>query len=225
MSLFSGTSGFDTNLWFLHRGVIDPKSGIGGHFHNYCEEMFVIFDGEAQFTIDGRTSTLKGPAGAPTRMGHWHAIYNPTDQPVEWMNINVALNKNQYDAFDLGDGRVGAPLDPDSAVHDHEPGSGAAAGDGRRRTGSKGEVKYRRVLGPTVFLGPWGYLDQVFARARRGHGADDRPRSRRFLLRDLGPGQGDDQRRDGRHQGRRRDPDSAQRHEAVREHRRSSRCN
>ena len=79
----------DTNLWFLHRGVIEPTSGIGAHFHNYCEEMFVILDGEAQFTIDGRTSTLKAPAGAPTRMGHSHAIYNPTDKPVQWMNINV----------------------------------------------------------------------------------------------------------------------------------------
>jgi hypothetical protein len=33
----------DTNLYFLHRGVIDPKSGIGHHFHNQCEEMFVHF--------------------------------------------------------------------------------------------------------------------------------------------------------------------------------------
>jgi oxalate decarboxylase/phosphoglucose isomerase-like protein (cupin superfamily) len=42
----------DTNLFFLHRGAIDPKSGVGHHFHNQCEEMFVILDGEAQFTID-----------------------------------------------------------------------------------------------------------------------------------------------------------------------------
>ena len=34
----------DTNLYFLHRGVIQPKSGIGAHYHNQCEEMFVIFD-------------------------------------------------------------------------------------------------------------------------------------------------------------------------------------
>ena len=74
-SMFGGDA-LDTNLWFLHRGVLEPKSGIGAHFHNYCEEMFVILDGEAQFTIDGRTSTLKAPAGAPTRMGHSHAIYN-----------------------------------------------------------------------------------------------------------------------------------------------------
>src|SRR5919202_4384044 len=102
----------DTNLYFLHRGVIDPKSGIGHHFHNQCEEMFVILDGEAQFTIDGRTSLLKGPAGAPCRMGHSHAIYNPTAKPVQWMNINVSAIKGKYDAFDLQDGRVGAPLDP-----------------------------------------------------------------------------------------------------------------
>jgi hypothetical protein len=31
----------DTNLFFLHRGVIEPKSGIGHHFHNDCEEMFI----------------------------------------------------------------------------------------------------------------------------------------------------------------------------------------
>ena len=101
----------DTNLYFLHRGVIQPKSGIGAHFHNQCEEMFVIFDGEAQFTIDGRTSLLKGPAGAPCRMGHSHAIYNPTDKPVQWMNINVCAMKGTYDAFDLGDPRVDVQLD------------------------------------------------------------------------------------------------------------------
>ncbi|MCU1327310.1 MAG: mannose-6-phosphate isomerase, partial [Bryobacterales bacterium] len=103
---------FNTNLFFLHRGVINPKSGIGVHFHNQCEEMFVILDGEAQFTIDGRTSTLKGPAGALCRAGHSHAIYNPTDKPVQWMNINVTNVKGKYDAFDIGDPRVDVPLDP-----------------------------------------------------------------------------------------------------------------
>ena len=73
--------------------MIEPKSGIGAHFHNNCEEMFVIFDGEAQFTIDGRTSTLKAPAGAVCRAGHNHAIYNAGDKPVQWMNINVSMIK------------------------------------------------------------------------------------------------------------------------------------
>src|SRR6516165_8264161 len=91
----------DTNLFFLHRGILEPKSGIGHHFQNQCEEMFVILDGEAQFTVDGRTSLIKGPVGAPCRMGHSHAVYNPTDQPVQWMNINVASMKGSYDAFNL----------------------------------------------------------------------------------------------------------------------------
>ena len=68
MALLDHTS-LDTNLFFLHRGIIQPKSGIGAHFHNQCEEMFVILDGEAQFTVDGRTSVLKGPAGAPVPHG------------------------------------------------------------------------------------------------------------------------------------------------------------
>jgi mannose-6-phosphate isomerase-like protein (cupin superfamily) len=155
-----GMEDTDTNLWFLHRGVIFPKGGIGGHFHNNCEEMFVILNGEAQFTIDGRTSVLKGPAGAPVRMGHWHAIYNHTDQPVEWMNINVTAIKGWYDAFDLGDARVNVPVDPVpqfmtmrldrallrpfDAVH-----------------GGKGTVQARRALDVQVFLGPWGYVDHL----------------------------------------------------------------
>ena len=56
-----GNEHTDTNLWFLHRGNIPPKGGIGAHFHNNCEEMFVILNGEAQFTVDGRTSILEGP--------------------------------------------------------------------------------------------------------------------------------------------------------------------
>ena len=74
--------------------------------------MFVILDGEAQFTIDGRTSVLKGPAGAPMRMGHSHAIYNHTDKPVQWLDLNVTARKGVYDNFDFGDPRVGVPIDP-----------------------------------------------------------------------------------------------------------------
>src|SRR4029453_7709832 len=84
---------------------------VGAHFHNQFEEVFVIFDGEAQFTIDGHTSVLKAPAGAPVRMGHSHAIYNHTSETVEWMNINVTALKGWYDAFDLGDSRASATVE------------------------------------------------------------------------------------------------------------------
>jgi hypothetical protein len=99
------------NLLFLHRGIINPHSSIGEHYHMRCEEMFVILDGEAEFTVDGHTSLIKGPVAVPDRMGHAHAIYNPGDKPIQWMNINVGMGPN-YDTFDLGDTRIGAPLEP-----------------------------------------------------------------------------------------------------------------
>ena len=150
----------DTNLQFLHRGVIEPKSGIGHHFHNNCEEMFVILDGEAEFTIDGRTSLLKGPAGAPARMGHSHAIYNRTDKPVQWMNINVTSLKGEYDNFDLGDKR-------DDVVLDKIPVFMSMSLDRSLLRnvnafhGGRGMVEYRRALGPAVFATPWAFVDHI----------------------------------------------------------------
>jgi len=150
----------ETNLQFLHRGVLYPHGGIGHHFHNQCEEMFVIFDGEAQFTIDGRTSLLKGPAGAICRMGHSHAIYNASDKNVQWMNINVTALKGSYDAFDLRDTRVGAPLDPIPVFMTMQLDRALLKPITAMNQG-KGTVQYRRALGPTVFNSPWAYVDHL----------------------------------------------------------------
>lgn len=151
---------FNTNLIFLHRGLVMPKSGIGHHFHNHMEEMFVIFDGEAQFTINGRTSLLKAPAGAPNRMGSSHAIYNPGDKPVQWMNIAVGSIKGKYDATDLGDSREDVSLDAkpvfitmrlDKTVLKPAP----------SYHGGTGTARYRRALTPEVFYTNWSYVDHL----------------------------------------------------------------
>lgn len=154
-----GTNAVEPNLIFFHRGVILPHSGIGQHFHNKCEEMFVILDGEAQFTVDGRTSLIKGPAGVPDRMGHAHGIYNPTDKPVQWLNINIGLNKN-YDTFNLGDSLEHQNLDPVPQFVSFRLDKSLLRPT-NAMDGGHGTVQYRRALQPTVFSTTWSYMDHL----------------------------------------------------------------
>jgi mannose-6-phosphate isomerase-like protein (cupin superfamily)/heme-degrading monooxygenase HmoA len=153
-----GRNDLSTNFLYLHTGIIHPKSGIGHHFHHTIEEMYVILDGEAEFTINGRTSSIQAPAIVPCKMGDSHGIYNTTGMPLKWLNFAVSEVKARGDAYDLADDRVGVELDETPVFvasrleHDKLKSEDTYKGQG---------VLFRRVLSPEVFRTDWHHVDHV----------------------------------------------------------------
>jgi len=167
-ALFNGGV-FGPHFNFMHRGEIRPGAGIGHHFHNTADEMFVILNGEAQFTIDGRTALVKGPVGVVCKAGHSHAIYNSSNEVLQWINFQVSVIPGISDAFDLGDDRVGATLDRvptfvttplDRSLFTAGRGRGAAAGPGAEQAAPQ-PVMTLRAGAPSIFASPWAYIDHV----------------------------------------------------------------
>jgi mannose-6-phosphate isomerase-like protein (cupin superfamily)/heme-degrading monooxygenase HmoA len=158
-----GRNELATNFLYLHSGVINAKSGIGHHFHHTIEEMYVLLSGEAEFTINGRTSKIKAPALVPCKMGDSHGIYNSSNEPVRWLNFAVSNVKGQADNFDLADTRVGATIDPVPVfvsgrleINNLKPVRQSATGN---------NISYRRVFGPDIFSTEWNHVDHLLIAA------------------------------------------------------------
>jgi len=157
-----GRTELATNFLYLHAGVINAKSGIGHHFHHTIEEMYVLLNGEAEFTINGRTSKIKAPAIVPCKMGDAHAIYNSSKGPVRWLNFAVSKTKGRADNFDLGDTRVGAVIDPVPVFV-----SGRLEQDKLKpiKLSAGNSILYRRVFGPDIFSTDWNHVDHLLIAA------------------------------------------------------------
>lgn len=157
MELF-GSATFGTNLLFVHRGVLEPKSGIGEHIHRGMEEMYIVLDGPVQFTVNGRTAELPAGSMALCQKGSSHGIYNASDKPVQFMNLAVSDVKGKYDSIEYGDDLVNARVESPApfiwAQFDRSllhPALHAHAG--------KGAIPFRRVWANDSFKTNWYFID------------------------------------------------------------------
>jgi len=192
----AGTLGIQTllgrgtvmNLAFMHHGPLGPKSSIGHHFHTNSDEMFLILDGDCQFTVNGQTALIKGPAGVPCKAGSSHAVYNPSAKPVDWVNFQVLVGdpvqpaagsppalagggmqrrrSYNYSAdptvlFEMADDRSDAVLVKKPTFIN----TGRLSRENLRpvanMNGGKDTVLYRRAIGPGAFESNWAFFDHL----------------------------------------------------------------
>ncbi|MDR2910539.1 MAG: cupin domain-containing protein [Bacteroidales bacterium] len=171
-----------TGLNFMHHGPLMPKSSIGHHFHTNSDEMFLILEGTCEFTINGQTALLEGPIGVPLKSGDAHAVYNPSNNPADWVNFNVALNVPvetsqqggmpargafNYSAdpsslFEMGDDRSNVQQLSSKPTFIN---TGKLTKESLRpvinMNGGKDTVFYRRTLGAGAFASNWAFVDHL----------------------------------------------------------------
>ncbi len=87
----------ETNIYSIRRGIIPARAGIGLHRHEKMEEMYIVLDGAAEFTVDGHTSLLPAKSSVLCPLGSSHALYNNSDETLEFITIAVAVEKGVAD--------------------------------------------------------------------------------------------------------------------------------
>lgn len=149
---------FDTNLYAVNRVEMPSKTGIGEHRHYHREEMFIVLNGPAQFTIDGKTAELPSGSMALCPEGSSHGIYNHTGTTLQWLHFAVTREKGVAESLDFGEDlsnmRIVSPVPFAWARLDHrllKPASNAHKG--------KGDILFRRLWNKESFRTNWEFLD------------------------------------------------------------------
>ena len=149
---------FESNLLFIHRGVMLPKSGLGEHIHRQMEEMYITFDGCIQHTVNGRTAELPPGSLVLCPMGSSHGMHNPADKKVNYINVGVTRVKDKYDAINYNDDLVDAMVESPApflwANFDRR-----LLKPARNAHDGKGSILFRRLWFKDSFKTNWEFVD------------------------------------------------------------------
>ena len=150
---------FKTNLHAVSRAHIPPGASIGEHIHRHMEEIFIILNAPAQFTVNGLTAELPARSMVVCNMYNSHGIYNhSTDTELDWLYFAVTEVKGKGDAVNFGDDLTNKKIESPapfkfttldrSLLH---PTSNAHGG--------KGVILFRRMWDKDDFLTNWEFID------------------------------------------------------------------
>ena len=150
---------FKTNLHAVSRALIPPGASIGEHVHRHMEEIFIILNAPAQFTVNGKAAELPARSMVVCNRYNSHGIYNHNDDTnLDWLYFAVTEVKGKGDAVDYGDDLTKKTIDSPapfkfttldrSLLH---PAPNAHDG--------KGVILFRRMWDTEDFLTNWEFID------------------------------------------------------------------
>jgi mannose-6-phosphate isomerase-like protein (cupin superfamily) len=99
------------SFYSLYAVKIQPQTGTAKHSHPNMDELYVLLDGEAEFTVNGHTSLLKAPVIVPNKKGDSLSIYNPADSPLRLLSFIVSESKGKRDTIVPAKKHIAARLD------------------------------------------------------------------------------------------------------------------
>ena len=86
-----GRSDFKSDVDFMDRVVIPPKSTIGYHKHGNNEEIYILLEGQGTMTIDNEPVTVKkGDMILNPAFGE-HGLVNDSDSNIDLLVIQIGL--------------------------------------------------------------------------------------------------------------------------------------
>lgn len=84
-------SDFKSNVDFIDRVVIPPKSTIGYHQHGNNEEMYIVLSGQGTMTIDNEAVTVKTGDMILNPAYGAHGLVNDSDSDIDLLVIQIGL--------------------------------------------------------------------------------------------------------------------------------------